>query len=294
MLDWIDIKQDGFNYYLTCKRSKVIISPLEAAHYTIKYITEKYPPPYTLMLSGGIDSQAMLYAWYTSKVPFNTLAAMYNYKLNQHDLTTLQQFSDNHYITINYENFDLINFLFNEHESYVHKYRCGSPHMTTFMKLSEQVREGTVIMSGNIIPPRRPTLPITKNNFALYRYAKENNRHMVPFFFLETDQLACSFDQYISEDISYPNPKDTQPLYRTRIDCYRQGGFPVIPQEQKFTGFEVVKKYFDENYTHLVTFKDKLAISSEVNSRRTFDLLFRNKYELKYSSDKYSSRVEYA
>ena len=294
MLDWIDIKQYGFDYYLTFKRSKVLITPLEAAHYTIKYITDKYPPPYTLMLSGGIDSQAMLYAWHTSGIPFKTFSAVYNHKLNQHDLVALEQFAAVHNISISYKDFDLLNFLFTEHESYVHSYRCGSPHMTTFMKISEQIDSGTVVMSGNIIPPRRPTLPVTKNNFALYRYAKQNNRSIVPFFFLETDQIACSFDQYVEDDISQTNSEDLHPLYRVRVDLYHRGGFPVIPQEQKFTGFEEVKNYFDENYKHLVTLQDKLSITREQNSRRTFDQLFRNKYEIKYAPDKYEIRVHHA
>lgn len=294
MLDWINIKQDRFDYYLTFRRSKVLISPLEAAHYTIKYITDNYPPPYTLMLSGGVDSQAMLYAWHTSHVPFNTFSAVYNNNLNQHDLDTIQKFATTYNISINYKDFDLINFLFTEHESYVHRYRCGSPHMTTFMRLSEQIKEGTAIMSGNIILPRQKNLPISKNNFALYRHAKENNKNTVPFFFLETDQLACSFEQYNIYDNYYINSEDSIPLYRMKVDLYHQGGFPVIPQEQKFTGFEEVKKYFDENYHHLVTVRDKLSITPEIKSKRTFDLLFRNKYEVKYSPDKYMSRVEYA
>ncbi len=294
MLDWINVKQNCFDYYLTYKRIYVPISPLEAAHLTVKYITERYPPPYTLMLSGGVDSQATLYAWHTSGVEFKTLSAIYNENLNNHDLQTIIEFSKQLNIDINFINFDLFNFLFTEHESYVHKYRCGSPHMTTFMKISEHITEGTVIMSGNFILPGQQVLPITKNNFALYRYAKENQKSMVPFFFLETDQLAFSFDKYGVFINPRTVPGNQQPMVDTKVNLYHKGGFPVISQNQKLTGFEQVKNYFDANFKHLVTLQDKLSITPQVSSKRTFDLLLRNKYELRYYADKYVTRVEYA
>lgn len=294
MIDWVNIKQFGFDYFLSCKKPNVVMPPLEASQLAINYIVNNYPAPYTLMLSGGVDSQAMLYAWHISGINFLTLSATYNNNLNYNDLKTLIEFSQQHHININFTSFDLFNFLFTEHENYVHTYRCGSPHMTTFMKISEYVKEGTVIMSGNIISPRQQVLPITKNNFGLYKYAKETKRPIVPFFFLETDQLAFSFAEYGI----YINPRTSSvnalPIYHKKVEMYQKAKFPVIAQEQKFTGFEEVKNYCDLHYKDLVTLQDKLAITPNTNSKRTFDLLFRNKYECKYSADKYISRVEYA
>ena len=294
MIDWVKVQQNQFDYYLTYNKPKVLTTPLEASKLAINYIVSSYPPPYTLMLSGGVDSQAMLYAWHMSGINFLTLSATYNDNLNHNDLKTLIQFSQQHHIDINYTSFDLFNFLFTEHESYVHNYRCGSPHMTTFMKISEQVKEGTVIMSGNIISPGQQVLPISKNNFGLYKYAKATKRNIIPFFFLETDQLAFSFSQYgiyINPRMAPGNPL---PMYETKVALYQKAGFPVIAQEQKLTGFEEVKNYCDLHYKDLITLQDKLAITPSTNSKRTFDLLFRNKYELKYATDKYISRVEYA
>ena len=89
-------------------------------------------------------------------------------------------------------------------------------------------------------------------------------------------------------------PGNPLPMYETKLALYQKAGFPVIAQEQKLTGFEEVKNYCDLHYKDLITLQDKLAITPSTNSKRTFDLLFRNKYELKYATDKYISRVEYA
>jgi hypothetical protein len=117
---------------------------------------------------------------------------------------------------------------------------------------------------------------------------------MVPFFFLETDQLAFSFDKYGVFINPRTVPGNQQPMVDTKVNLYHKGGFPVISQNQKLTGFEQVKNYFDSNFKHLVTLQDKLSVTPQVSSKRTFDLLLRNKYELKYSIDKYVTRVEYA
>lgn len=293
-MNWIEIKNIDHNYYLKYKipRERGLIAPLKAAHKTIEYIVKNYPSPYTLMLSGGVDSQAMLYAWHTSGHKFNTFSAVYNNNLNDNDLSTLKEFSSVYNIPINYYNFDLLHFLQNEHLNYVYKYRCGSPHMTTFMKLSQYINTGTVLMSGNFIASNDTTLPISKNNFSLYRYSKIENKPMIPFFFCETQELAFSFllKTHI-DDTLYVNGKrhhvENSLQYVRKVQTYIDNEFPVIPQKLKYTGFELVKDLYDEKYSYLLTARDKLAISGRQKSLRTFDLLLRNKYEMMFDVDKY-------
>lgn len=292
-MNWIEIRQENFDYYLRYQIPRTTVDDaLKAAHDTIRCIVQNYPPPYTLMLSGGIDSQAMLFAWHTSDVPFKTFSAVYNNGLNENDLCTLREFSEKHSININFINFDLLSFLQNEHVNYVHKYRCGSPHMTTFMKLSELITEGTTILSGNFMP-NNIRLPISKNNFGLYRFSKLENKPMVPFFFCETQELAFAF-KLKTEMVKQHSVKkaqlvtDTDELgYLLRTQRYLDNNFPVIPQKHKMTGFELVKDYYDEHFRHLITPRDKMMINGRQHSKRTFDLLLRNKYEFLFNSDKF-------
>jgi hypothetical protein len=303
MLDWIDIVNTNNDYFLNYKYKNIDMLPIEAAYHTIQHIHQNYPPPYTLMLSGGVDSQAMLYAWHTSGKSYNTVSAVYNHNLNDNDLDTLRQFIQIHNININFVNFDLISFLQTEHVNYVEKYRCGSPHMTTFMKISEMIKEGTVIMSGNFFNTLAPYANyIDKNNFGLYRYASQTKRPMVPFFFAETQELAFSFKYTPDTDIIDNVDKKMQiensitennKQYIKKVELFQKYGFPVIPQSIKTTGFELIKNYYDEHFAHLVTVEDRLSRIGKVQrSYRVFDMLLRNKYELRYQNDKYVFKVK--
>jgi hypothetical protein len=56
--------------------------------------------------------------------------------------------------------------------------------------------------------------------------------------------------------------------YRT----YQQGGFPVIPQEIKLTGFEKIKDYCDVHFP--ITPKERLNYMGQ-QSKRAFEIKFR-------------------
>jgi len=290
MTDWIHVKNINNDYFLSYQYKKSNMLPLEAAYFTIHQIQNKYPPPYTLMLSGGVDSQAMLYAWHTSQVPYTTFSGIYNNGMNENDLSTMREFSKLFNIHINYYDIDILNFLQNEHVEYVYKFRCGSPHMTIFMKMIEMIKEGTVILSGNFIKTNNPQfLPISKNNFSLYKFAKQENKSVVPFFFCESQELAFSIVDTVTHNSNKLDYSVDMYEYKNKVRLYQQYGFPVIEQPKKLTGFELVKDYYDANFSHLVTTKDKLKRLSKVqSSNRTFDLLFRNKYEAEFHCDKYS------
>ena len=281
MLDWVRITNINNDYTLDyTNRNPVSIAPLDAAILTVEYIAKNYPKPYTLFVSGGIDSQAMLYAWHLSKVPFNTFSGIYNFNLNSHDLENLKLFADRYSIDINFVNFDLLKYLETEYSDYALNYRCGSPHICTYMKMSEMVQSGTCIFSGNFIID--PAMFIDRNNWGLYKFAKKTNKPLVGYFFSETEELAYSFLKTI--DVH----KITS-MTNARIQAYQSNGFPVIPQKEKYTGFEKVKEYYDLNFP-APNYKKIEIRHPKQRSTRTFDLLYRNKYEIKFQDDKYYLR----
>jgi hypothetical protein len=269
----------NFNF---SKKNNQTPHALKAAIDTVIHISKNYPAPYTLFLSGGVDSQAMLWAFHLSKIPFQTLSAVYNYNLNDHDLVTIKQFADLHGIFLNFTNFDLFHFLETEFVQYSDRYLCGSPQICAFMKLADELKEGTVIMSGNFISNNYVTLP--PNVMGLWHYQRLSGRSVIPFFFLETEDLAWAFNDYSI----LINSKNSVGLnYENRVNTYQHFNFPVISQGKKYNGFERVKEWFDTNYTKPIPIENRISKIAGQGSNRVFDLLYRNKFEVKFSQYKY-------
>lgn len=296
MLKWMNFHIE--NNIIKCdvrqKNKDKQIYGLAAALFNIDYIIENYPPPYTLYLSGGVDSQAMLYAWVKSGHPFQTFSAVYNFKSNWYDLQTCATFAQQLGVNINYVDFDLINFLETEHHLYASKYQTGSPQFTTFIKLASLTTEGTVIFSGEcpgrkqFLNPQSPPIVMPGDNqLGLYFYGKLDNKPIIPWFFIETEMITYSWnysgptyakDAKRLSEAELEQYKDKKTGYNTKVSIYQQNGYPVIPQEKKLNGFEKIKEWYDDNSPRLPIPTDKFAKGIN-GSKRIFDLLYRNKYE---------------
>jgi len=242
--------------------------PFAAAVDAVHKIAETYPSPYTLMCTGGVDSQSMILAWIESKVPFEIVSFRYiseNIFFNDYDLVELDKLAEFHGLTVNYKEFDIISFLENDLVEIAKSTDCTSPHFCTHMKFTDSVTNGTILFSGNAL--HKNGAQITYDMLALHRYAikiENTNKKIIPFFFLHTPELAYSF---INNNL---NIKD-----------YIKGGFTVISPPQKYTGFEKIKDYYDK-YTRRVTSKQKL-LYARLPSARVFDYLFRYSF---YASGK--------
>lgn len=280
-------QSDTFNLnplYIKIKKDLPIESQptaIEAAKNTINLITKKYPPPYTLMCSGGVDSQAMLWAWQQSGQKFNVLSVRFKSNgiwFNEHDLLALEQFSTLHNIQgINYIDFDVIDFLETDSPEVSKLYNCPSPQICTHIKMSEAINKGTIIFGGNFASEQiKPT--IGTNQLGLQRYAVATNnesRKVIPFFFLLTQELANSF----KPDSSFDMKRETS--YGVKCHLYCHNGFPIVPQETQINGFERIKEYYDQ-FGDRVPRLSRLKYA-DMSSFRPFDLLFRyplgiNKY----------------
>lgn len=249
------------------------IEPLKAATDAVLDIVRNYPAPYTLMLSGGIDSQAMLWAWLQSGVTFKSLTITYNSIYNYHDIKNTISVAEKFKYKFNYHNFDVFHFLENEYTEYAHKYHCSSPHICTYMKMSEIAKDGTVIFSGNYLETPRAILNYTM--LGMHRYSDGNNNRIVPYFFLHTPELAYSFLPEVEKNLKIFQSDEMFPYYQFKSTVNQNSGFPVIPQETRLSGFEVVKDYYDApKYIQKIKPIDRLKYA-KYNSKRTFDLLFR-------------------
>lgn len=259
--------------------------PLNIAHDTIQQIIKSYPPPYTLMLSGGVDSQAMLYAWMTSGVPFDAVTFEYvddtGKCYNDHDISYIKQYSILYNINnIKYLKINPFSFYETELLKYATTYQCISPQITLYMKMSEYFDSGTVLFSGDFIHYYRS---YNYTILGLGRYAAQAKRNIIPYFFSSTSELSYAFTN-IYNCIKYKNDisldsgviTDMLPLYyKIKCMCYTYGGMPVIPQPNRTSGFEMIKDYYDQ-FPDQVLPIDRLRYANR-KSKRLFDVRFRYK-----------------
>jgi hypothetical protein len=254
--------------FSNCKENDLL--PYQAALNSVHRIAEQYPQPYTLMVSGGVDSQAMIYAWLHSGIPFTVVSVRYldreGQAFNQDDLAQLDEYAERHEFDVKYLDFNLLDFVENELEDYVIKHQCTSPQICTHMKMSEMVPEGTVLFSGNNFY-NTPMLNYTI--MGLHRYAVNTGRPLIPFFLIHDPELVGAWQKYnCSLNMDHINDN-----YHQKCFMYRMGGFDIIPQDQKQTGFERVKDYYDM-FPDLITKRDRLEFS-HFPSKRIFDVRYR-------------------
>jgi hypothetical protein len=224
------------------------------------------PAPYTLFVSGGVDSQAMVYAWHISGVEFSVCHVDYM-GFNFHDVKEIYEFCARIKVEITTITFNLLRFLENDLSSYAMRYQCASPQICTHMAFSELV-DGTPVFSGNL--PTFDVLSMDNTIFGLQRYATISGRPFVPFFLLG-DELAS-----LASIANSKIPSQITSSYAVKCQHYENLGFPIIRQTEKMTGFEHVKSYYDV-FPSRVTVHDKIKYS-HLPSKRVFDQIFRNKY----------------
>jgi len=277
-MQWYTVSNNIIDFTTTNK----LLASDEAAKLTVENIINNYPSPYHLMVSGGVDSQAMLYAWKLYGRDYIPVSVMYNSGMNMHDLETLAIFAEREKIDVKYIDFDLLKFYETEYDDLCETYQCISPHFGAHLGMTKNLT-GTCIFSGDCLGVGGAA--VKSNNLCLLRASRE--RSIVPYFFLHTPEIAycINYHRYIAQDLIVST---TDTPYETKVKTWTQLGFPVIAQVQKFTGFEKIKDYYDETHGHLITPKMILMNANANNSsKRTYDLLLRYPYEKKYGNLKY-------
>lgn len=270
MTPWFKVSDKLIDFTVT-KFKETVKYPITAAIEAVNDIVENYPAPYNVLVSGGIDSQAMLYAWKMSNHPFNAVSFRYNQDFNWHDIRTLSQFCEQENLEYKIIDFDYLDFLENEYDSIARKYCCSSPQIAMHIKMAMSL-PGTRIFSGNFLSSQSATL--SDAILGIYRFSMtEEGKDTIPYFFLHTPELAYSLNW-----LRYSNPDDFGSDYEQRVIEYQAMGFPIIPQEKKFTGFEKFKEHYD-SHQYVLMDKDNRLRYHDKPSHRPFDWLFRYPYE---------------
>lgn len=235
-------------------------------------IGASHPAPFYLFASGGIDSQAMIFAWSKSGIPFTVVHVDYH-GLNAHDRGNIVEFCESLNVPLEIKSFDLLHFLENDLDRYARTYLCASPQICTHIAFSELV-EGTKIFAGNFATGHLQGIDNTI--FGLQRYATISSKSLIPFFLMQDYRVSSAA---IKANILL---EDSHDHYKSKCELYRSLGIPIIPQDDKQTGFEIVKEYYDQ-FSNRVSSDMKLRHSA-LPSKRVFDQLFRNKYLIEFNN----------
>lgn len=215
-----------------------------------------------LCLSGGIDSQAMVQSWHEAGLKFDTIIVVFNDSLNVQDSDHAKMFCEKNNYPYKEVPFDVIQFLNRDNYEYAKKYNCWSPHFIVHFRIVEMLRDMgyTGVCNGGDAPYSYKGSWGESFTQLPFHFLKVQNIVGIPFqgsFLSYYPQLAWTIGlltETFTEDFD-PIIRDwnveqyvKKERYFQKVKAYQRVGFNVIPQETKITGFELVKKYF-ENLT---------------------------------------------
>lgn len=230
-----------------------------------------------LCLSGGVDSQAMIQSWMEAGLKFDIAVMVFKGEHNNHDYDHAKLYCDKIGIDPVLVEIDVINFLVRDNHEFGEKYRCTSPHFNTHYKFFDKLREmgytgicggGTALAKGKDGWGPVPT-PAQMN---YVEYARLNEFPVINNFLGYDPKLCWTIalltpphdTMWVGAVETLDSIKvDNEKRYRAKVVGYQNHGFDVIPQEEKFTGFEKVKDYFADKYNDGWAFEKKFRYPLE-------------------------------
>ena len=249
-------------------------------------------------LSGGIDSQAVCLALRDAGIKFKIAIMEFNDGLNSHDVDSAKNFctiKGFEYIIIPH---DILSFLKNDLSLYVEKYQCPSPQITSHLRLFEILKDdhaaSSIICGGNapFIWKDIWCFGSTRSQTAWMTFAKIHN------FTLLGNFLSYSLD--IALPIMYSTPGVTAGMtselaYQNKIYGLQLAGYDVIPQKQKYTGFEKIKNHFaqitNDGWAFEKAFRYKYTkVTPEYGSVLELDDRVSNMLSTYYSSGQFNKK----
>lgn len=218
-----------------------------------------------LCLSGGIDSQAMVQCWSEANLKFDVIILTFKNDLNIQDSNHAKMYCNKNNIKYIEIEFDIISFLTRENMTIGEKYRLCSPHFTTHYRLAEILfsKGYTGVCFGGATPYNHLEeygLNFVQNPFHFLKVPDKFDGYFQGSFLsfypeltwaiaLLTDQFTenVMLDKKNNEMRDWEQEQKMNHIrYLQKTVGYQRAGLNVIPQETKFTGFELVKKYFQD------------------------------------------------
>jgi len=238
-----------------------------------------------LCLSGGVDSQAMIQCWKEAGLKFDVAIMEFENGLNQHDVSVALEYCTEHKINPTILKLNVIQFLTRECIDVGTQYKCTSPHFITHYKMFDMLRNlgYTGICCGGTAFARNhnewgPVPSAAQSNYI--EYSNQNQFPVIGNFLGYDPRLCWSIALLTPEhavDWVTKQPRivsETNAVrYAAKIVGYRKHGFDIIPQANKFTGFELIKDYFAEKFNDGWAFEKMFRMPLEKKFGTAFGVL---------------------
>lgn len=256
-------------YYLDLRTASDIPegNTVDYAIAAANHILDRYPKPINVLLSGGIDSQAMVDAFLRTgrTSEFRIVTFRFNDGLNEHDIAWANGLHNAMGFEHEIIDFDVIGFHENELLEWGKRYINHSPHSLSHTKMVSML-DGTSVLAGN------PAIVDVNNqitgmpNFSLMgtrRYCSIENIPVVAMFFMHTPELFYSFFRWRNDG-----------GYEAKCNTFKQAGFRFLQPPSKYHGFETLKERYDS--APKIDLRRSKHYAAKYNSDRIYDHLFRH------------------
>jgi hypothetical protein len=236
-----------------------------------------------LAISGGVDSQAMLQSFLEAGIEVSLACMTFKNNFNDHDVVFAEQVAAKHDLPLLKIELDVLRFLNKSLWDYAETYECGSPqfacHNWFFEQLIEQGFTG-IACGGHAwrtSASQQWFWANTSNRHNWLKFSRKNNFPCHGNFLASTWQLNFSlavcaglqFDDFVhnlgTKESADVNSKKQTAIYPGKISAYTKFGFNLLPQADKFTGFEKVK-------AHVIASSDHDAWAFETRYRHPIEL----------------------
>ena len=219
----------------------------EACKLTISSLPETIGDNPAICFSGGIDSQTVIDTFLIAGVTPNVVVFKFLDDFNEQDVSHAIKFCELRKITPHIIEFDVIRFLNNQLYDFATKYKISSPQFAVHLYLAGLLKDlgyTCAIFGGNNLckSERNAWYIPEKEETDWYFYSKETNFPIIGNFWMQDWRLSLKATLHMPEFTALDKTKN----YQVKIDGYRKMGYDVLPQEQKYNGFENIKKYYED------------------------------------------------
>lgn len=203
-----------------------------------------------LCLSGGIDSQAAYQLW-NKEFPLEVVIFEFENNLNFNEVLDAVRFAEKNNINYKIVSLNVRHFLNSELDHYAQEYKLSSPQFAIHCKflslLKEQGYTGAVFGGNGMVVERdRVYFSLSKAQLVDLNNFETESFKVIPNF-LSFNKLLCL--KLILNTPVIDHSDDTTILlarrYENKIRTYTNLNLSIIPQSNKKTGFEQLKKYYE-------------------------------------------------
>jgi hypothetical protein len=226
-----------------------------------------------ICLSGGIDSQALLNIWHEQGFPYTAITFDFGNNFNSQELNDALKFAELLQVPVKVIKLDVMRFLLRDLSTFFEKFNIISPQFAVHAYFLENIKAmgyTGAVLGGNGLLLEDNSVFFSLSDAQLLdieRYGINSKFNVLPSF-LSFDKDLCialametliisrdpspensfynlTYDPIIKSLIPNVNLSKEE-RYNSKIKSYQNLGCQLIPQDVKKTGFEEIKKFYND------------------------------------------------